>query len=161
VDRLQPRLCQRYNLRERKQCRAAGEQVVAGGGNRARPKTCGRSAIVDISAELIDLNVNQNAWISSMLLYKTRPVRPRLGSHALVLDNKASFQRGINQAIRRTTTELVDNLGRVRGTSQVDSDLQDARGNMQFDEYTWYFGSDPVRPQDADPEATIARRSRA
>ena len=43
------------------------------------------------------------------------------------LDNKASFQRGINQAVRRTATELVDTLGRVRGTSQIDQNLQDAR----------------------------------
>ncbi|RVM21013.1 DUF2333 domain-containing protein, partial [Sinorhizobium meliloti] len=31
---------------------------------------CQTSAIVDVAADLIDLNVNQNAWISSMLGYK-------------------------------------------------------------------------------------------
>ena len=49
-------------------------------------------------------------------------------------DNKAAFQRGVHQAIRRTSIELVDTLGRVRGTSQIDADLQSARGNLQFDE---------------------------
>ena len=113
-------------------------------------KTCARSAIADVTADLTDFNVNQNAWISSMLLYK-------LGFFGLswddtpFLDNKASFQRGINQAVRRTTTELADNLGRVRGTSQVDSDLQSARGNMQFDEYTWYFGLRPFGPKTPTP----------
>ena len=67
-------------------------------------------------------------------------------------DNKASFQRGINQAVRRTATELVDNLGRVRGTSQIDPNLQDARGNIQFDEFTWYFGINPFGSEDADAE---------
>jgi hypothetical protein len=31
-------------------------------------QTCKRSAIVDVTADLIDLNINQNAWISSMIL---------------------------------------------------------------------------------------------
>jgi hypothetical protein len=66
-------------------------------------------------------------------------------------DNKASFQRGINQAVRRTSVELVDTLGRVRGTSQVDSDLQDARGALQFDEYTWYLGWNPPGPKTPTP----------
>ncbi|PWJ75744.1 hypothetical protein C7441_1202 [Pseudaminobacter salicylatoxidans] len=127
---------------------SAGEQVEAGATTAAR--VCGRSAIADVSADLTDFNVNQNAWISSMILYK-------LGFFGLswdntpFLDNKASFQRGINQAVRRTTTELADNLGRLRGTSQVDSDLQSARGNMQFDEYTWYFGLSPFGPKTPTP----------
>ncbi|WEX76558.1 DUF2333 family protein [Sinorhizobium numidicum] len=111
---------------------------------------CQTSAIVDVAADLIDLNVNQNAWISSMLLYK-------LGLFGLDwddtpwLDNKASFQRGINQAVRRTAVELVDSLGRVRGTSGVNNDLQSARGNIQFDEETWYFGVNPFGPKTPTP----------
>jgi hypothetical protein len=66
-------------------------------------------------------------------------------------DNKASFQRGVNQAVRRTAIELVDTLGRVRGTSQVDQDLQNARGNLQFDEYSWYFGLSPFGPKTPTP----------
>ena len=67
--------------------------------------------------------------------------------HTPFFDNKASFQRGVNQALRRTAIELVDSLGRIRGTSQVDSNLQGARGNMQFDEFTWYFGLSPFGPK--------------
>jgi len=137
----------RYNLEARKI--SAGEQVAIEGGTDTT-KTCGRSAIADIAADLTDFNVNQNAWISSMLLYK-------FGLFGLdwdstpYMDNKASFQRGINQAVRRTATELVDNLGRVRGTSQIDTDLQDARGAIQFDEYTWYFGLRPFGPKTPTP----------
>ncbi|MBB4188389.1 hypothetical protein GGE07_005065 [Sinorhizobium terangae] len=111
---------------------------------------CQTSAIVDVAADLIDYNVNQNAWISSMLLYK-------LGLFGMDwddtpwLDNKASFQRGINQAIRRTSVELVDSLGRVRGTSGINNDLQSARGNIQFDEETWYFGINPFGPKTPTP----------
>jgi hypothetical protein len=116
----------------------------------ATTRTCPRSAIVDMTAYLVDFNVNQNAWISSMILYK-------LGFFGMdwertpFFDNKASFQRGVNQAVRRTAIELVDTLGRVRGTSQVDFDLQTARGNLQFDEHTWYFSFSPFGPKTPTP----------
>ena len=111
---------------------------------------CQTSAIVDAAADLIVFNVNENAWISSMLLY-------RLGLFGLdwdntpFLDNKASFQRGVNQAVRRTSIELVDTLARVRGTSGINNDLQDARNNLQFDEYSWYFGLSPFGPKTPTP----------
>lgn len=113
-------------------------------------QTCRRSFIVAVASDLIDFNVNQNNWISSMILYK-------LGLFGLdwdrtpFFDNKASFQRGVNQVLRRTSTELVDTLGRVRGTSQIDSSLQNARGNLQFDESTWYFGLSPFGPKTPTP----------
>ncbi|KZS53967.1 hypothetical protein FHT80_000759 [Rhizobium sp. BK226] len=138
-----------YRLSERKV--AAGQDVpVAEGADATARKTCQRSAIVDVAADLTDFNVNQNAWISSMLLYK-------MGffgidwDHTPFLDNKASFQRGVNQAVRRTSVELVDTLGRVRGTSGINNDLQRARGNLQFDEYSWYFGFNPFGPKTPTP----------
>ena len=142
-----PNYVNNYNFETRNV--SAGEQIAAGSGGDTT-KTCGRSAIADVAADLIQFNVNDNAWISSMILYK-------LGLFGLDwdetpwMDNKASFQRGINQAIRRTTTELADNLGRVRTTSQIDGDLQDARGNLQFDEETWYFGISPFGPKTPTP----------
>ncbi len=141
-----PDYVQGYSLENRHV--SAGQQVSAAGGDTA--KTCGRSAIADVAAGLIDFNVNRNEWVSSMILYK-------LGFFGLdwdstpFFDNKASFQRGINQAVRRTTVELVDTLGRIRGTSQIDNDLQSARGNMQFDEETWYFGFHPFGPKTPTP----------
>ena len=142
-----------YNLAKRKQDAGAASAATtgaAGEGAGPAPETSVRSAIVDVTADLIDYNVNQNAWISSMLLYK-------LGLFGLDwdktpwFDNKASFQRGINQAVRRTAVELVDSLGRVRGTSGINADLQRARGNIQFDEKTWYFGSDSLLPKTPTP----------
>jgi len=127
-------------------------QAAAAGatGQPASAKQCQTSAITDAAAELTDVNVNQNAWISSMLLY-------RLGffgvdwDHTPFLDNKASFQRGVNQAVRRTAVELVDTLARVRGTSGVNTNLQDARSNLQFDEFSWYFGLSPFGPKTPTP----------
>ncbi|WP_322987959.1 MULTISPECIES: DUF2333 family protein [unclassified Hoeflea] len=111
---------------------------------------CAPSAMVAATADLIDFNVNQNAWISSMILYKAGFFGIDW-DHTPFFDNKAAFQRGVNQAIRRTTVEFVDTLGRVRGTSQVDGNLQDARGALQFDEYTWYFGVNPFGPKTPTP----------
>ncbi|TDW26807.1 hypothetical protein EV128_113138 [Rhizobium azibense] len=143
-----PSFVDQYRLSERKV--PAGQELPVAGGAAPGAKTCQRSAIVDAAADLTDFNVNQNAWISSMLLY-------RLGlfgidwDHTPFLDNKASFQRGVNQAARRTSAELVDTLGRVRGTSGINNDLQNARGNLQFDEYSWYFGLNPFGPKTPTP----------
>ncbi|WFU00587.1 DUF2333 family protein [Rhizobium sp. CB3171] len=140
-----------YKFSDRKV--GAGQELPAVNGQQAvanAPKTCQTSAIVDVTADLTDFNVNQNAWISSMLLYK-------LGFFGMswddtpFLDNKAAFQRGVNQAVRRTSVELVDTLGRVRGTSGINSDLQSARGNLQFDETSWYFGMRPFGPKTPTP----------
>lgn len=128
---------------------SAGEQAPTAPGA-APANSCARSQIAEMAAYLTDQNVNENAWVSSMLIYK-------MGFFGLdwdrtpFFDNKASFQRGVNQAVRRTAVELVDTLGRVRGTSQVDGDLQSARGNLQFDETSWYFGLDPFGPKTPTP----------
>ncbi|MBL8576663.1 MAG: DUF2333 family protein [Mesorhizobium sp.] len=108
--------------------------------------SCKHSEIAHTSAFLVDFNINQNAWISSMLAYK-------LGLFGVPwrntpwFDNKAAFQLGINQVMRRTTTELVDTLGRARGTSRIDQNLQNARTALAWDEDAWYVGMrGPTRP---------------
>ena len=109
-------------------------------------QSCKPSAIVDVTADLIDFNVNQNAWISSMLMAKAGLFGIEWRNTPF-FDNKAAFQLGINQVLRRTTTELVDTLGRVRGTSQIDQNLQDARTAMSWSETAWYIGwRGPTRP---------------
>jgi hypothetical protein len=133
-----PEYVAKYKAHERKF--SAGEQQTAIEGGTGTTKSCGRSMIADVTADLTDFNVNQNAWISSMILYK-------LGLFGLpwestpFLDNKAAFQRGVNRAVRRVATDLVDNLARVRGTSSIDPDLDRARGSLQYDEFTWYIST--------------------
>lgn len=131
---------------------SAGDQVAVEGGTDTT-RTCGRSYTIDAVSYLIDFNVNKNSWMSSHPLYK-------LGFFGIdwdktwVLDNKAAFQRGVHQALGRTAIEMSDRLGRVRGTSQIDPDLKDARGNIQFNQYTWYFNpfdSQPFGPTTPSP----------
>lgn len=129
---------------------AGTQEEVTSEGAEGAVRTCTTSGIVDVTSGLIDYNVNQNAWISSTIAYK-------LGLFGLDwdrtpwMDNKASFQRGIHQSVRRTAVELVDTIGRVRGTSQIDQNLQDARGAVEFDEETWYFGLQPFGPKTPTP----------
>ncbi|MEM8811275.1 MAG: DUF2333 family protein [Pseudomonadota bacterium] len=116
---------------------SAGEQVAVEGGTQDT-RTCGRSGIVEAVNHLVAFNVNDNAWISSHPLYKAGFFGIEWDATPF-MDNKANFQRGVHQASTRIGVELADQLGRVRGTSEIDRDLQAARGAMQFDNYTWFF----------------------
>ncbi len=138
-----------YKLEARKV--SAGEEVTAAGGGTST-KTCGRSAIVDVSSALINFNVDQNSWVSSMLLSKAG-LFGMSWDRTPFLDNKAAFQRGIHTAVQRVANELVDSLGRVRGTSQIDPDLQKARGQLQYDSYAWYFGVSPFGFRQSSPSS--------
>lgn len=110
------------------------------------PPQCGASYIVEASTHLIDFNVNQNNWMSSNPFYKMGFLFFIDWERTKFLDNKAAFQRGVHQAVQRTLTELADRLGRVRGTSEVDPDLDAARGNAQADQYTWVINPFSDRP---------------
>lgn len=99
-------------------------------------KQCAPSALAQVTADLIDFNVNQNRWVPSLPLYK-------MGLFGLdwkytpFMDNKAAFQLGINQATRRVAIEFVDRLGRVRGTSSINQNLQKARESANYREDAW------------------------
>ncbi|MEM7215259.1 MAG: DUF2333 family protein [Pseudomonadota bacterium] len=119
-----------------------GERVTIDGGSDTG-KTCGPSAIIDVSRYLIDFNVNQNSWMSGWLVYK-------LGLFGIPwdatpwMDNKATFQRGVHRGVTSAVIEMRETLGRIRGSSERDKDLNDALSNMQIDEFNWYFGLNPV-----------------
>ena len=123
---------------------SAGEQVAAEGGGQTT-RTCGGSSIVEAVVAVVDFNVNQNNWISSQPAYKAGFFGISWDSTPF-FDNKASFQRGAHQAATRISVELADQLGRFRGTSEIDRDLQSARGAMQFDQFTWFFNPFSRRP---------------
>lgn len=53
------------------------------------------------------------------------------------LDNTPSFQKGIIQALSRFSLELRDQIGRSRGSSAVDPDLQLAAGNLAKEPERW------------------------
>lgn len=117
--------------------------------------SCHRSKLVDMQIYLIDFLVNQNRWVPSMPQYKAGVLGVWSWEETPFFDNKAAFQLGVLSALRRTGVELTDILGRTRGTSAADADLQSAQSALQTDERTWYFNpfdtSRPFGPTTATP----------
>ncbi|MFO7857107.1 MAG: DUF2333 family protein [Paracoccaceae bacterium] len=113
----------------------AGEPV--GGG----ATECSRSAVVDMQIHLIDLVVNRNDWVPATPQYKIGIFGLVPWSATPFFDNKASFQIGILTVLRRFSLDLADTIGRVRGTSGADPDLQGAASRLRVNERAWVLNS--------------------
>lgn len=127
------RYAQKYNL----------ETIQAGAGESLGNNSCQPSAMVQVSADLIDQNVNQGSWLPSNPVYKGGLFFAIDWKETPFFDNRAAFQLGVNQAVRRTAIELVDRLGRVRGTSSINENLQKAREAANYREDAWVFTLSP------------------
>lgn len=103
----------------------------------AAPKTCAPSQIAAMTARIVDILVNENTWVPGDPQFKIGVFGLLSFEATPFLDNKASFQIGAIRAARRISIELTDLLGRARGTSAADPDLQDARGALQWNERAW------------------------
>ncbi len=119
------------------------EKVGASAGDELANGSCQPSAMVQVSIDLIDKNVNQGAWLPSNPLYKAGLFFVVDWKETPFFDNRAAFQLGVNQAVRRTAIELVDRLGRVRGTSSINESLQKAREAANYRENAWIFTFTP------------------
>lgn len=137
----------------------AGESTTVEQGT-GDTRTCDRSQIVDMQIVLIDFLVNQNAWVAALPQYKLGFFGIRWEATPF-LDNKESFQHGVLYAVRRTAVELSDVIGRARGTSEADRDLQNARGSLQYDSEVWWINPlDPDRPfGPVTPSANVYRNA--
>ena len=100
---------------------------------------CAGSEVVAVTSYILDVLVNQNVWVPGDPFYKIGWFGLAPFEAGPFLDNKASFQKGALTAVRRISVELVDLLGRARGTSAADDDLQAARGALQWNERAWIF----------------------
>ncbi len=87
------------------------------------------SAAVAIAAALVDREVNRNGWVANDPFF--------LPSGAL--DNMPNFQQGIVDAVSTFAIELRDQLGRVRGSGEVDKDLLEALSTLQYSGTKWVF----------------------
>lgn len=120
---------------------------------------CEPSQVVNVTSYILDVLVNQNTWVPSDPQYK-------IGWFGLVtfhatpwFDNKAHFQVGAIRAVRRVSIELVDILGRARGTSAPDQRLEDARAAVQWNERAWVFNPFDARLQLLMASATASYRN--
>jgi len=89
----------------------------------------GGSHSVAIAAALVDREINHNRWTANDPFF--------LPSAAL--DNMPNFQQGIVSAVARFSFELTDQIGRTRGSSQTDPDLQEAAGLLQYSGKKWIW----------------------
>jgi hypothetical protein len=119
------------------------ENTAGGAGDDLGNNTCQPSAMVQVASDLIDKNVNQGTWLPSNPVYKAGLFFAIDWKETPFFDNRAAFQLGVNQAVRRTAIELVDRLGRVRGTSSINENLQKAREAANYRENAWIFTFSP------------------
>ncbi|MBN2752486.1 MAG: DUF2333 family protein [Rhodospirillaceae bacterium] len=109
----------------------------------------GQSCAVAQAAALIDREVVGGHWI---------PNDPFFFPTA-ALDNMPNFQTGIFAALSRFAVELSDQLGRTRGSSQVDPDLEKAVGLLKYPGNVWIFNlSTSLMPTASSESQYIAAR---
>ncbi|PCJ68866.1 MAG: hypothetical protein COA62_13655 [Rhodobiaceae bacterium] len=89
----------------------------------------GGSHAVAMVAALIDREVDQKRWTSNDPWFVP----------STLLDNMPNYQQGIISALARFSFELTDQLGRTRGSSQTDPDLQSASGLLQYAGDVWVW----------------------
>ena len=110
----------------------------------------GGSAAVAIAAALIDREVNQHSWVANDPFFMP----------GAALDNMPNYQMGILAAVARFAFELTDQIGRARGSSQTDRDLQEAAGLLQYSGTKWVFDFKTSLAPTASAEAQYRRAIR-
>ncbi len=89
----------------------------------------GQSQSVAVVAALINREVNEAGWVANNPFFM--PSAP--------LDNMPNYQMGLVEALGRFSVELKDQIGRTRGSSQTDPDLQEAAGLLQYSGTRWVW----------------------
>lgn len=89
----------------------------------------GASKTVATAAALIDREVNHTGW----------PANAPWFMPGYMLDNMPNFQKGEILALQKFAIELRDQIGRARGTSSADPDLQDAASYLSNNADIWIF----------------------
>jgi hypothetical protein len=92
-------------------------------------QTEGGSQSVATTVALIEREVRDHRWVANDPFFMAPSA----------LDNMPNFQQGIIGALARFAFELTDQLGRTRGSSQTDPDLQKASGQLQYEGDVWVF----------------------
>jgi len=89
----------------------------------------GGSRSVAIAASLIDREINDYRWTANDPFFLP----------GAALDNMPNYQQGIVSALSRFAIEMSDQIGRTRGSSQVDVDLEKAAGLLKYSGTIWVF----------------------
>ena len=109
----------------------------------------GGSHAVNMAAALVEREVDTHRWsVNDPWFFPTA-----------FLDNMPNFQQGMMRAVSRFSIELMDQIGRTRGTSAIDPDLERAAGLLQFPGDVWFLDLEkswmPVVPADVQYRAAV------
>ncbi|MDF1794082.1 MAG: DUF2333 family protein [Thalassobaculaceae bacterium] len=89
----------------------------------------GGSHSVAIAAALIDREVDTHFWTANDPFFYP----------SALLDNTPNYQQGIVYALSRFAIEMSDQIGRTRGSSEIDQDLDKAAGLLKYPGNVWIF----------------------
>jgi hypothetical protein len=89
----------------------------------------GQSAAVNAAIYLIDRETREHNWTPNDPIFLP----------GAWLDRMPAFQAGIVSALSRFAIEMSDQIGRTRGSSQMDSDLDRAAGLLKYPPDIWIF----------------------
>ena len=109
------------------------------------------SRAVAITAQLINRETDVNGWVANDPFYLP----------GAVLDNMPNFQQGIVYALSRFALEMADQLGRTRGSSEVDTDLDKAAGLLKYPGTVWIFDFSTSLAPTASSEAQYRAAARS
>ena len=87
------------------------------------------SRAVSMAIALIERETQQTTWVANKPWFFP----------SSALDNMPNFQIGLIYALSRYAIEMTDVLGRTRGSSQVDEDLDKASGLLKYDGKIWIW----------------------
>lgn len=109
------------------------------------------SRAVDMAAALIGREVDGNGWTANDPFFLP----------GAVLDNMPNYQQGLIYALGRFAIDLSDQIGRARGSSQMDGDLDKASGLLKYPGTVWVFDlSTSLAPTaSAESQYRAARRA--
>lgn len=108
-----------------------------------------KSRVVTTIAALVAREVETYGWTpNDPFFYPT-----------YALDNMPNFQLGMLAAISRFTLEMSDQIGRMRGSSQIDPDLDNAVGKLKYSGKIWVVDFNtslmPVAPSEDQYKAAL------
>ena len=109
------------------------------------------SRAVAMAAALIERETDHHRWVANDPFFFP----------GAALDNMPNFQQGIIAALARFAFELTDQIGRTRGSSQADRDLQEAAGLLQYSGTKWIFDFSTSIAPTATSEAQYRKARRA
>lgn len=89
----------------------------------------GQSQAIATAAYLIERETDVNRWVANDPWFFP----------GAALDNMPNFQQGTIYALSRFAIEMSDQIGRTRGSSEVDPDLDKAAGLLKYKGDVWVF----------------------